>query len=151
MKSKRQSAILEIIENFDIETQEELIDSLRREGFNVTQATISRDIRELKLTKVTAENGKYKYVLPGTKSAPTGQHIYSNTVASSIISVEYAMNIIVVKTYPGMAQAVAAGIDSHHINGVMGCVAGDDTIFVAVRNVELAKMATLEIKRFIEE
>ncbi len=151
MKSKRQSAILAIIEKYDVETQEELIDSLRREGFNVTQATISRDIRELKLTKVTGENGKYKYVLPGTKNTTAGQHIYSNTVASSIISVEYAMNIIVVKTYPGMAQAVAAGIDSHNINGVMGCVAGDDTIFVAVRSAELAKMAALEIKRFIEE
>ena len=151
MKSKRQSAILNIIENFDIETQEELIDSLRREGFNVTQATISRDIRELKLTKVTAENGKYKYVLPGTKSSSAGHHVYTNTVASSIISVEYAMNMIVVKTYPGMAQAVAAGIDSHNINGVMGCVAGDDTIFVAVRSTELAKMASLEIKRLIGE
>lgn len=151
MKSKRQSAILEIIENYDIETQEELIDSLRREGFNVTQATISRDIRELKLTKVTGENGNYKYVLPGTKPTSSGQHIYSNTVANSILSVEYAMNLIVVKTYPGMAQAVAAGIDSHNINGVMGCVAGDDTILVAVRNSELAKMAALEIKRFIEE
>lgn len=151
MKSKRQSAILEIIENYDIETQEELIDSLRREGFNVTQATISRDIRELKLTKVTGENGNYKYVLPGTKSSSSGQQIYSNTVANSILSVEYAMNLIVVKTYPGMAQAVAAGIDSHNINGVMGCVAGDDTIIVAVRNSELAKMAALEIKRFIEE
>ena len=149
MKSKRQSAILEIIENYDIETQEELIDSLRREGFNVTQATISRDIRELKLTKVTGENGNYKYVLPGTKPTSSGQHIYSNTVANSILSVEYAMNLIVVKTYPGMAQAVAAGVDSMHEADILGCVAGDDCIIIVTRDTESAVEIASRIRKLM--
>lgn len=149
MKSRRQNVILSIIENFDIETQEELIDMLRSEGFNVTQATVSRDIRELKLTKVTAENGKYKYVLPGVKKAMAQSHVFS-TISASVISVECAMNIVVIKTYPGMAPAVAAGLDSHSIGGVVGCIAGDDTIFVAVDSIENANNAKREIRRIIE-
>ncbi|MBQ4066415.1 MAG: arginine repressor [Clostridia bacterium] len=148
MKSKRQSVILSIIESNDVETQEELIDILRNEGFNVTQATVSRDIRELKLTKVTGESGKYKYVLPGVKKDGAGRHVFS-TVSGSVVSVECAMNIVVVKTYPGMASAVAAGIDSHSIEGVVGCIAGDDTIFVAVKTVEGAELVAREIRRII--
>lgn len=148
MKTKRQNVILSIIENNDIETQEELIDCLEAQGFSVTQATVSRDIRELKLTKVTGENGKYKYVRPGSREN-SGHQLYKSTISGSVISIEYAMNLVVVKTYPGMAQAVAAGIDSHSIAGVMGCVAGDDTIIVAVKTVENAKNAAREIKRII--
>jgi len=148
VKTKRQNVILSIIENNDIETQEELIDCLRAQGFAVTQATVSRDIRELKLTKVTGENGKYKYVRPGSRESG-GHQLYKSTISGSVISIEYAMNLIVVKTYPGMAQAVAAGIDSHSITGVMGCVAGDDTIIVAVKTAENAKNAAREIKRII--
>lgn len=149
MKSRRQNVILNIIESYDVETQEELIDMLRGEGFNVTQATVSRDIRELKLTKVTAENGKYKYVLPGVKKALSASHVYS-TISASVISVECAMNIVVIRTYPGMAPAVAAGLDSHSIDGVVGCIAGDDTIFVAVDSVENANNAKREIRKIIE-
>lgn len=149
MKSKRQSVILNIIENHDIETQEELIEILGNEGFNVTQATVSRDIRELKLTKVTAESGKYKYVLPGVKQAIKSHHVYS-TISSSVISVECAVNLVVIRTYPGMAPAVAAGIDANNIDSVMGCIAGDDTIFVAAASVEGARSAAREIKKIIE-
>lgn len=149
MKSTRQNKILSIIESRDIETQEELIESLRREGFNVTQATISRDIRELKLTKVTGESGKYKYTLPGAKREDGGKRVYK-TISASVISVECALNIVVVKTYPGMASAVAAGIDSHSISGVVGCVAGDDTIFIAVKTAEAALSVAAEIRRFME-
>ncbi|MBE6587249.1 MAG: arginine repressor [Ruminococcaceae bacterium] len=149
MKSRRQNVILSIIESRDVETQEELIDALRSEGFNVTQATVSRDIRELKLTKVTAENGKYKYVLPGVKKAMARSHVYS-TISASVISVECAMNTVVIKTYPGMAPAVATGIDSHAIEGVVGCIAGDDTIFVAVDSIENANNARREIRKLIE-
>ena len=148
MKSKRQNVILSIIENFDVETQEELIDRLRSEGFNVTQATVSRDIRELKLTKVTSEAGKYKYVLPGVKKDSRVPHVFSS-VSGSVISVECAVNIVVVKTYPGMASAVAAGIDAHSIDGVVGCIAGDDTIFVAVKTIEGAQGVAGEIRKII--
>lgn len=149
MKSKRQNVILNIIENNDVETQEELIDRLRNEGFNVTQATVSRDIRELKLTKVTAEGGKYKYVLPGVKKALAVHHVYG-TISACVISVECAMNMIVIKTYPGMAPAVATGIDSSSIDGVLGCIAGDDTIFVAATDVETAGAAAREIRKIME-
>jgi len=149
LKTKRQNVILSIIEKNDIETQEELIESLRKEGFNVTQATVSRDIRELKLTKINSENGKYKYVLPRVPKENAGHRLYNTTISGSVISVEYALNIVVVKTYPGMAQAVAAGIDSNNIDGVMGCVAGDDTIIVAVKTAEGAKNAARDIRKLI--
>ncbi len=146
MKSNRQSIILDIIDKNEVETQEELIDFLKKEGLNVTQATISRDIRELKLTKVTADNGKYKYVRPGADVE--GRSYYNTSISGSVISVDCAVNLVIVKTYPGMAQAVAACMDSHSINGVMGCVAGDDTIFVAVKTAEGAVTAAKEIRRF---
>lgn len=148
MKSKRHSAILEIIENSNVETQEDLIDSLRREGYNVTQATVSRDIRELKLTKIMGDGGKYKYVLPGRKDS-TGHYVYSEALAASVVSVDNAQNLVIIKTYPGMAQAVAAGIDNMKIAGVMGCVAGDDTIFVAVRESETAIRAAADIRKIV--
>ena len=151
MKSKRQSAILEIIDKNDIETQEELIECLKNEGLNVTQATISRDIRELRLTKVNSESGKYKYVRPGAGSRRDNENLgfYGNSISGSVISVDNALNLVVVKTYPGMAQAVAACMDTHSISGVMGCVAGDDTIFVAIKTVEGALSAARDIKKIL--
>ncbi len=148
MKSKRHNAILEIIENNDIETQEELISALRDSGFNVTQATVSRDIRELKLTKSMTAGSKYKYVI-SQATERDGHHIYSSALAASVISIECAMNLIVIKTYPGMAQAVAAGIDAMEIAGVMGCVAGDDTLFIATHSAEGASGASAEIRKMI--
>ena len=107
MKTKRQNKILEIIETGEIETQEELIDALQREGFNVTQATVSRDIREMKLQKIMTDHGRYKYIVQKPHSSAGGQFAYSHTLAASIISADYAMNLVVVKTYPGMAQALS--------------------------------------------
>ena len=135
MKSNRQGKILEIIDAYDVDTQEELIQRLKEAGFDVTQATVSRDIRELKLTNVLAPNGNYKYVLhkAGKQHAVPN---YKSTLSASILSIEAANNIIVIKTYPGMAQAVAAVLDSASVKGVMGCVAGDDTIMAAVRTNE---------------
>lgn len=149
MKIKRQNLILKIITENDVETQEELIDILSDEGFCVTQATISRDIRELKLTKVTTEGGKYKYVLPGTEKKSKNHHHVHNAISATVLSVECAMNMVVVKTLPGMASAVAAGIDSHSIDSVVGCIAGDDTIFLAVRTVEEAHLVAGEIKEIM--
>lgn len=137
MKVKRHNKIMEIIGSCHIETQEELIDQLRAAGFDVTQATISRDIRELKLAKVMCETGNYKYVLP--KSGENdGRHVYSKALSGSIKSVDCALNDIVIKTYPGLANAVAAAIDSLHEHDILGCVAGDDTIILIAHSAESA-------------
>ena len=148
MKSTRQNAIIEIIENNDIETQEELIGLLSQRGFNVTQATISRDIRELKLIKVTGELGKYKYIVP-KQDANDGQHVYIAAFAASVKSVETAMNLVIIKTYPGLANAVAANIDSQGEEDVVGCVAGDDTIFAATMTPEAANRVAERIRSSI--
>jgi len=145
MKSNRQNAIIDIIENNDIETQEELIGLLAKKGYKVTQATVSRDIRELKLIKVTGELGKYKYIFPAAGS-DDGQHVYIAAFAASIKSVETAMNLVIIKTYPGLANAVAANIDAQGELGIVGCVAGDDTIFAATRTIDEAKSVCDKIK-----
>lgn len=145
MKNKRHDAILDIISKSDIETQEELIGALSAAGYSVTQATVSRDIRELKLIKVTGEAGKYKYTVP-TEKNDGGHKAYSAAFAASIKSVDSAMNTVVIKTYPGLAQAVAAGIDSLSDVEIMGCVAGDDTIFALTRSEEAARAAVDRLK-----
>ena len=138
MKGNRQKKILEIINRFHIETQDDLIEKLLIEGFSVTQATVSRDIRELQLTKVLTSKGNYRYVAPKKEELVAGMKINAALV-DSIISVDYAQNLVVVRTFPGLAQAVAAGIDNLSIAEVLGCVAGDDTILVATRNENSAK------------
>ncbi len=147
MKSTRQTKILQIIDKYGVETQEELIDRLREDGINVTQATVSRDIRELKLTKITGDDGKYRYTAPKAAHGREGHYVYSSTLASSLVSVDCAQNLVVVKTYPGMASAVAAGIDAMSIRGVMGCIAGDDTVFIALRDTESAQQCTADIRK----
>ncbi len=148
MKIKRHNKILEIIENYNIETQEELIEKLRLAGFDVTQATVSRDIRELKLLKQMSDMGTYKYVVPKSNSSEN-HHVYSRAIASSIKSVESSFNDIVIKTYPGMAQAVAAGIDSLHETDILGCVAGDDCIIIVTRDAESAVDIASRIRKLI--
>jgi len=145
MKSSRQSAIIDIIENNDIETQEELIGLLSEKGFKVTQATVSRDIRELKLIKVTGELGKYKYIVPAP-GAEDNQHVYVAAFAASVKSVEAAQNLVIIKTYPGLANAVAANLDSQGELGIVGCVAGDDTIFAATHSTDEARAVAEKIK-----
>ena len=148
MKIKRHNKILEIIEHYNIETQEELIDKLRLAGYDVTQATVSRDIRELKLLKVMSELGTYKYVVPGGGHGEN-KHIYSKAIDGSIKSVEYALNNIVIKTYPGMANAVAARIDSLHEPDILGSVAGDDCIIIVARSTEAAEKFTIKLREMI--
>lgn len=138
MKSNRQKKILEIVNRFHVETQDDLIDRLMTEGYTVTQATISRDIRELQLTKVLTSHGTYRYIAPKREDMVSGLK-FNAALVDSIISVEYAMNMIVIKTYPGLAQAVAAGVDNLRIAEVLGCVAGDDTIMVVTKNESSAK------------
>lgn len=145
MKAARQAKIIELIEKYDIETQEELSERLQMAGFSTTQATISRDIRELKLTKVAA-NGKQKYtVMQGHDMDTLGK--YKKVLSAGILSMEAAENLIVIKTVSGLAMAVAAALDSLSIQGLMGCIAGDDTIFCAVRTKEMSKEVIANIKK----
>ena len=148
MKASRQDTILELVEKYEIETQDDLIAKLRENGFDVTQATVSRDIRELKLTKVMSEKGSYRYELPKTNES-LGSFKFSHALAESITSVDYAMHTVVVKTFPGMAQAVAVGIDNLHLPVILGCVAGDDTIIIIARSAEAADDLNSRIKEII--
>ena len=147
MKAKRHNKILEIVESYNIETQEELISKLKTEGFDVTQATVSRDIRELKLLKQMSDMGTYKYVIPKASSSDN-QHVYSRALVGSIKSVDSALNNIVIKTYPGMAQAVAAGIDSMHEGDILGSVAGDDCIIIITRDSDSAETIAFKIQKY---
>ncbi len=147
MKKTRQSKIIELINTYDIETQDELISRLCEFGYNVTQATVSRDIRELKLTKVSGNGGIYKYVMPKEDTKVTAK--FNSTLTESITHVDCALNQLVLKTYPGMAGAVAVGIDSINMQEILGCVAGDDTIIVICRTVEAAQSLSDNIKHLI--
>ncbi|NLJ96162.1 MAG: arginine repressor [Clostridiales bacterium] len=135
MKLSRQSKILELINKYDIETQEELAEWLMKEGYNVTQATVSRDIRDLKLTKVALDDGRQKYIAM-QKAEPGLGEKYTRVLRDGFVSMDRAQNILVIKTVSGMAMAVAAALDALHINGIVGCIAGDDTILCAIRSTE---------------
>ena len=132
MKNIRHSKILEIIENMDIETQEELAEELRKGGIVVTQATVSRDIKELRLVKVMASSGVSKYALIDNAETGISQKLI-RVFAESVISIDSSNNLIVIKTIAGSAQAAASAIDSLGWEEIVGCIAGDDTILVVVR------------------
>lgn len=150
MKSRRQTKILEIIAKHNIETQEELSDRLEREGFHVTQATVSRDIRELKLTKVAGKGGRQKYVTLSKESADMSEK-YIGIFRNGFVSMDMAQNILVVKTVSGMAMAVAAAIDAMKLKEIVGSIAGDDTIMMAVRTVEDTETVMEKIRSVLEE
>ncbi len=145
MKNARLEAILEIIANEDIDTQEMLLDRLQARGFRATQATVSRDIRELQLVKSMTTKGKYRYA-PSTKPS-TMPLKFSSALTDSVIRIDVGGNIIVVHTYPGMANAVAACLDSMKHEGVLGCVAGDDTILVVASDTETASRLSDSIRQ----
>jgi transcriptional regulator of arginine metabolism len=147
MKSKRQEKILEIISKKDIETQEDLILALREEDYIATQATVSRDIRQLKLLKLTVD-GVYKYVAPKTEIDNTFR--YNHALFSSITAITYALNNVVIKTNPGLAQAVAAGVDSLNDKDILGCVAGDDTIILVTKSIEASEKIVEKINKIVE-
>lgn len=135
MKIARHRKIIELINQFDIETQEELADRLNEDGYNVTQATISRDIRELKLTKMAVDNGKQKYIIIQNRDSALNDK-YIRILRDGYVSMDMAQNILVIKTVSGMAMAVAAALDAMQLNEIVGCIAGDDTIMCAIRSVE---------------
>ncbi len=148
MKTARQVKIVDLIHRYEIETQEELADRLNAEGFAVTQATISRDIRELKLTKIPVGSGKQKYALMQEQNAGMDEK-YLRVLREGFVSMDMAMNILVVKTVSGMAMAVAAALDAMHWHEVAGCIAGDDTIRCAIRTVEDTPVVMDKIKRSV--
>lgn len=148
MKGKRQSKIIELINKYDIETQDDLIEKLRLEGFTVTQATVSRDMRDLKLTKITDERGVYKYVQPKS-TLPTNISMLGGPILSSVTSADYAGNIVVIKTIPSMASAIAAGIDGMEMRSLLGCVAGDDCVIVISRTEEDASALCNRLRELI--
>lgn len=137
-KSERQARLLQLIQKEEIATQDELVSGLNAAGLDVTQATISRDIKELGIIKVTTAGGTQKYV-PMERSGEVASGRLMNIFAEAVVSIDYAMNLVVVKTLPGMAQAAASALDSMRIPEIMGSIAGDDTLFVAARSVDQAE------------
>ena len=148
MKNSRHIKILEIITENVIETQDDLIEKLRESGFAVTQATISRDIKQLGLVKTATKSGGYQYT--ASKNEVSGNETkFKNIMKETVLSAQNAENIVVVKTYPGMANAAAAAMDALAGDEIVGSIAGDDTIFVVVRTDEDAEDFTEFVKEII--
>lgn len=150
MKTRRQSKILELIQKNDIETQEELSAYLVNEGYKVTQATVSRDIREMKLTKVSLSNGKQKYVVL-TDAREDMAEKFVRVFCDGFVSMDMAQNILVIKTVSGMASAVCAAIDAMQIHEIVGSIAGDDTIMCAIRSVDDTVAIMKRLRKIIEQ
>ena len=149
MKKSRHQKIVDIISTYDIETQEDLAEKLCAAGFVVTQATVSRDIRELGLTKMPISGGKQKYVLLKSSEDRMGDK-YNRVLKEGLLSMDMAQNILVVKTVSGMAMAVAAALDAMQMKEIVGTIDGDDTIMMAIRTVEDTKQVMETIKEMIE-
>ena len=147
MKIKRHSKIIELINTYDIETQEELAQRLEDSGFVVTQATVSRDIRDLKLSKVVYGDGQQKYSLMPKQDGISEK--YLKILKEAFISMDMAQNILVLKTVSGMAMAVAAALDSLQMSEIVGCIAGDDTIMAAIRSVDDTVTVMERIRKLI--
>ena len=141
---------MQLISQYDIETQEELAEYLNRAGFKVTQATVSRDIRDLKLTKVSIGAGKQKYVVH-RQDEPEMSEKYIRVLRDGYVSMDMAQNILVIKTVSGMAMAVAVAVDSMKWNEVVGCIAGDDTIMCAIRTVEDTVAVMDKIRKIVSK
>lgn len=134
MKKSRHEKIRELIGQYEIETQEELAERLKKEGYQVTQATVSRDIRELKLSKVSGGDGRQKYVMYERDEENNGLgDKYTRVLKEGYASMNVAQNLLVMKTVSGMAMAVAAAVDAMEMPEIVGCIAGDDTIMIAIR------------------
>ena len=147
MKLERHSKIVELIGKYEIETQEELAADLNREGYTVTQATVSRDVVELKLSKIQTEGGRQKYAVFHPQT--TFNDKYIRILHDSYLSMDMAQNILVIKTVSGMAMAVGAALDSMQFPELIGCIAGDDTVMCAVRTVDDTIVLMDKIKKLI--
>ena len=148
MKKRRHKLILDLIEQYDVGTQEELLALLRDKGYDVTQATVSRDVKELRLLKTLGANGVYKYTVENTKNTGyTG--MFDALFQSAMTKVDYAGNICVIKCSPGLAGAACATIDSMNVHDIVGTIAGDDTIFMLCRTAEEARGVAEALNRMI--
>lgn len=151
MKNTRHSKIIEIIKNENIETQEELKNRLMQEGFNVTQATVSRDIKQLKLIKIPLEGGAHtgqKYAIHRAEGQVAEKYV--RVLKDGFVSMDMAQNILVIKTVSGMAMAVAAALDALKLPEIVGCIAGDDTIMCAIRSVDDTYLVMDELSELVE-
>ncbi len=149
MKAKRQAKIMEIISNINVETQEQLLEKLQEAGFTSTQATISRDIKELRIVKELTSFGTYRYTT-ATKEVPTSFSTRLNTIFRECVTdFDYAQNIIVIHTLPGLANAAASALDAMHMSVVLGTLAGDDTVMVVMRDTNAAAAFCGEIKNLM--
>ena len=149
MKRKRHALILELIQQYEITTQDELLAKLRENGFEVTQATVSRDIKELRLVKAMSPSGQYRYMAGAAQGDEYLAKFYT-IFSGSVISVDYAGNTCVVKCYAGMAQAACAAIDAMHFEGIVGTLAGDDTIVVLCRTPELTQQLKSSLDKMLQ-
>lgn len=150
MKQKRQVKILELIREHTIENQNDLMNILNAQGYHATQATISRDIRELNIIKIQTPDGRYKYAVGNVKITDDeiSEQAYG-IISASVKSIEYAGNLVVLRTLSGMAQAVCAAIDSTHRPGIMGTIAGEDTIFIASRGEDASAFIVSELRKML--
>lgn len=148
MKGKRQEAIIDLVKKCEIETQEELAEKLNKAGFTVTQATISRDIRELKLTKI--QRGAKQVYAALTENKFTNSNKYIDILKHSFVSMDMAQNILVVKTASGTAMALATALDSLHWDEIVGTIAGDDTVMCAIRTVEDTKKLMKRLEEILK-
>ena len=149
MKSQRQAKILEIISNKNIETQEQLLAELQTEGFRGTQATISRDIKELRIVKELTSLGAYRYTISSSDLGSTFSARLNTIFRECVISFDYAQNIIVVRTLPGLASAAGSAIDAMNLNTIVGTLAGDDTVMIVMRDTNAAATLCGEIKSLL--
>ena len=149
MKSQRQAKILEIISNKNVETQEQLLAALQKEGFRGTQATISRDIKELRIVKELTNLGTYRYTTSGSEISNTFSSRMNTIFRECVVNFDYAQNIIVIRTLPGLASAAGSAIDAMNMSLVVGTLAGDDTVMVVMRDNNAAAAFCGEIKNLI--
>lgn len=149
MKTQRHAKIIELIRQNDIETQEELTLKLKEKGFDTTQATVSRDIKELKLVKVPDDNGRYKYAVKTSEDEIRVSAKFKTILEETVLQIDVSTSIVVIKTFPGMAQAAASAIDNMNWAEIVGTIAGDDTIFVALRTTEDAILLCKKVKELL--
>ena len=149
MKSQRQAKILEIISTRNVETQEQLLDALQKEGFRGTQATISRDIKELRIVKELTNLGTYRYSAAANEIDSSFTTRLNTIFRECVVSIDYAQNIIVIRTLPGLASAAGSAIDAMNTNSIVGSLAGDDTVMVVMRDNHAAALFCGEIKGLI--
>ncbi|MCQ2418510.1 MAG: arginine repressor [Clostridia bacterium] len=149
MKSKRQTKILEIISEKDIETQEQLLESLKEAGMDCTQATISRDIKELRIVKELTVMGNYRYAAPAQEAATTFSERLNTIFKQCVTSYDHAQNIVVIKTLPGLAAGACSAIDAMQMSVVVGSLAGDDTAVIIMRDINAAVGFCAEIKKLL--